>query len=137
VMAIGDSMTAAFAAEDHDILTAILEYRTDSWAIGANETAVTVYNLIEHFNKKAVGGSVKNTLPFDVLKMKDNKFWEVNFKSSVLNAAVSEAELHNIGEQIEYLGNMTREHYPAEFEGWVGFHIPIRPSTNSICCRNC
>ena len=37
-------MTAAFAAYDTDLVNGFIEYRSESWAIGADPTAVTTFN---------------------------------------------------------------------------------------------
>jgi len=131
VMAIGDSMTAAFAAYDNDPITAFLEYRAESWAIGANPDSLTVYNLINYFNPSAVCGAMNNTIPFDVLRMKDHDFWETNFWPSRCDAAVSEAQLRDIGEQIDYLGNMSKIYFPSELKGWKLLIILI--GANDLC----
>lgn len=38
-------MTAAFAADDTDLLNGFIEYRSDSWAIGADPVAITTFNF--------------------------------------------------------------------------------------------
>lgn len=38
-------MTAAFAADDTDFINGFVEYRSDSWCIGANPPAVTLFNF--------------------------------------------------------------------------------------------
>ena len=38
-------MTAAFAADDTDLLNGFIEYRSDSWAIVADPVAITTFNF--------------------------------------------------------------------------------------------
>lgn len=58
VMAIGDSMTAAFAAEG-----GIWEYRDESFSIGQGEGKQTLPNYIKQFSPNVYGGSVKDHFP--------------------------------------------------------------------------
>jgi hypothetical protein len=86
VMAMGDSITAgnrivettisyvlifsiAFAAHDTDLFNGFIEYRSDSWSIGADPTANTLFNFFSHFNSNAQGGAIGNSLPIDVYRM--------------------------------------------------------------------
>ena len=39
-------MTAAFAADDTDFWDGFVEYRSESWCIGANASAVTLFNFL-------------------------------------------------------------------------------------------
>jgi len=62
VMAMGDSITAAFGAQAGSILSVFNEYRGISWSIGGIKTldtgVLTVPNLIRQYNPNVVGFSV-------------------------------------------------------------------------------
>jgi len=55
VMAIGDSITAAFGLEGRS--GGLDEFRGQSWSVGGDENAVTVANFIKYFNPSLVGYS--------------------------------------------------------------------------------
>jgi phospholipase B1 len=59
VMAMGDSVTAAFAAlgEQHDIKD-VYEYRGISWSIGGDPNSTTIPSLLKHYNPDLVGASI-------------------------------------------------------------------------------
>eukprot|EP01113_Clastostelium_recurvatum_P050823 TRINITY_DN971_c0_g1_i1.p1 TRINITY_DN971_c0_g1~~TRINITY_DN971_c0_g1_i1.p1 ORF type:complete len:368 (-),score=69.39 TRINITY_DN971_c0_g1_i1:122-1225(-) len=56
VMSLGDSITAAFGLEGE--AGALNEYRGQSWDIGADNNATTLYNYFKQFNPNLQGGSV-------------------------------------------------------------------------------
>jgi phospholipase B1 len=65
VAALGDSITAAYGANATTILTDTVQYRGQSWAIGAQyvmEQLATMVNILAKFNTKkpVYGGSVGN-----------------------------------------------------------------------------
>jgi phospholipase B1 len=62
VMALGDSLTAAFGAEKFmgdfkDWLKNLFEYRGKSFSIGADPGMVTIPNILSHYRPDVVGGS--------------------------------------------------------------------------------
>ncbi len=128
---MGDSITAAFSAHDTDLVNGFIEYRSDSWSIGADPSATTLFNFFKTFNTNVQGGSTGNSLPIDVYRMQKNDFPQVDPKTSLLNAAVSEAKLDDIGDQIAYLKNMTNMFYANISSSWKFINILI--GANDIC----
>jgi len=62
VMAIGDSITAAFGADSKSIFTVFTEYRGLSFSIGGdkfyNASVITLANILREFNPKVQGFSI-------------------------------------------------------------------------------
>eukprot|EP00698_Gefionella_okellyi_P002206 TRINITY_DN1202_c0_g1_i2.p1 TRINITY_DN1202_c0_g1~~TRINITY_DN1202_c0_g1_i2.p1 ORF type:complete len:362 (+),score=67.54 TRINITY_DN1202_c0_g1_i2:40-1125(+) len=90
VMALGDSISAGFAMKtgwipDPDIL----EYRNAVFDIGGGAGEMTVPNFLMHYNPKLQGAATHPTLPLT--------------KGSQLDAAVSEAKVEHLMDQVDYL----------------------------------
>lgn len=64
----------AFAAHDTDLFNGFIECRSDSWSIGADPTANTLFNFFKHFNSNTQGGAIGNSLPIDVYRMEVGNF---------------------------------------------------------------
>jgi len=126
--ALGDSITAAFAMHN-----GVLEYRHDTFSIGANSSATTIVNYLKHYNPTLMGGAAKNVVPLDVTyKNKTVYLMEYN-NATRLNAGISEAKAEDLFEQIDYLEWAMRHKYPTDvFE--KGFKvITIFIGANNLC----
>jgi phospholipase B1 len=93
VMALGDSITAGFGLGGREGL--FEEFRGQSWSIGGDPGAITLFNFFKHFNPNVVGASLGTH--FAELPYTD--YWP----NDHLNAAQSNAGVDNLLYQIDYL----------------------------------
>jgi len=106
VMALGDSITAAFGLKG--AYGGLEEYRGQSWSIGGDSDAVTLANFFKYYNSSVQGASLSNHIvevcmgPF----CPGHQYWP---DLDVLNAAQSGAWIQNLPYQIKYLKAMLKK----------------------------
>jgi len=131
VMAMGDSITAAFAAKG-----GVLEYRELSWAIGTGSSSqMTVPWLMGQYTKAAgtnhtiSGMSTKAVVPNDILHMPHDDYHP---KTDFLNVAESEGAVHrgSMDEQWAYLLPALKT-YPEYQARWK--HLTVWMTANDVC----
>lgn len=102
VMAMGDSMTAAFGAEALPV-----EYRGISYSTGGDQNATTIAKYLQHYNPDLDGMGYKTSIPLTPY-------------CSGLNCAVSGAVVEDLPSQLEHLTNhlksKTYEKYQDEWK---------------------
>ena len=87
VMAMGDSITAAFAAR-----SGLKEGRDISWSIGVGEAdQLTLPYMLSQYSPKLVGASSKAVLPNDITHLPSHDYHP---KTDHLNVAESEGAVH-------------------------------------------
>eukprot|EP00040_Diaphanoeca_grandis_P038567 m.256773 g.256773 ORF g.256773 m.256773 type:complete len:372 (+) comp34681_c0_seq1:128-1243(+) len=101
VMAMGDSITAAFAAR-----ATLLEARDASWSIGVgSDDQLTLPHLLEYYSPKVEGQSTKAVLPKDIAHMPHND-WHP--ETDHMNVAESEGAVHR-GSMVEQWGFLSSQ----------------------------
>jgi len=131
VMALGDSITAAFGLQGAS--GELNEYRGQSWAIGGDSGATTLPNFFNHFTNKPVQGASRG-----------NHFVEVCLGPSIcpghqyhpeldqLNAAQSGAWIQNLLYQISFLKQQIKNNPNIDMnKDWKVLTILIGP--NNLC----
>ncbi|KAG8904239.1 hypothetical protein FRB99_002059 [Tulasnella sp. 403] len=133
VMAVGDSITAGAFAEGirQDIVTSFAEWRGVSYAGGGDPGAMTVPNLIKHYNNTVRGGSVGRNLVPEVCfgPICSPTGW--NSEVDRFNAARSGAMAQNLLHEIrDYLVPQLRYHNisDADFK-YMSFQV----GSNDLC----
>ncbi|EFA79186.1 phospholipase [Heterostelium album PN500] len=113
VMGLGDSITAGFGISYHKIGDFVGESRGVSWSMGGDLHEPTIPNFLSQVGATIKGQSHGTMLPFLHFLPKSIRSFSRDFTICQLNAAVSQAELEDVQEQIQYLS----------------FHIPrVSPS---------
>lgn len=98
VMAMGDSITAAFASRGLLRDDMPLEFRKDSWSIGeGSDDAMTLPYLISHFNKSLAGFASANTVP----QTPTTGYLEYN--KDFMDAALSSARVTDLPRELDHL----------------------------------
>ncbi|KAI8906981.1 hypothetical protein DFJ77DRAFT_476145 [Powellomyces hirtus] len=109
VMAIGDSITAAFAAEGMKLnpLENILENRGISFTMGGDKGAVTVANMLKRFSPKIVGASTGDR----IVSLCSGRLCGIGgyFPQDRFNAALSGAKVENLDRELNYLIKTVKE----------------------------
>ena len=118
VMAMGDSMTAAFGAEDYP-----LEYRGVSYSTGGDPNASTVATFLQHYNPDLDGMGYKTSVPLTPY-------------CSGLNCAVSGAVVEDLPSQLSHLTNhLNSKTYKKYQDEWKLLTIFI--GANNACgCKS-
>jgi len=101
VLALGDSITAAFGLEG--IEGGIFEFRGQSWSIGADEGETTLFNFFKYYNPKVKGGSMSYHFPEVCLGPNFCPNYQYRPSYDILNAAQSGAWVQNIPIQLTFL----------------------------------
>jgi phospholipase B1 len=101
ILAMGDSITAAFGLEG--IEGGIDEYRGQSWSIGNDDGATTLFNFFQYYNPNVKGGSVSNHFPEICLGVNFCPPDQYRPSYDLLNGAQSGAWVQNLDVQIDYL----------------------------------
>lgn len=127
IAAMGDSITAAFAAKSRNVLEIFVEFRGVSWSAGGDKTleeVTTLPNIIKKYNKNVKGYSVKTTPP------KISIPWR-----SHLNVAVSGAIATDLPGQAETLIKRLKKYDDYE-DSWKVLTLWI--GGNDLCayCKN-
>jgi len=78
-----------------------------------------------------VGGSIGDSLPFDAWRLEHHDFPQITSNVSLLNAAVSMAQLSDVGNQIQYLVNVSAHYFPSRLNEWKVISILI--GANDLC----
>ena len=126
VMAVGDSITAAFSARSD-----LLEARDISWSTGVgNAQQLTVPFMISRFNPKVAGASTKAVLPADLPHIPHGDYHPM---TDHLNVAESEGAVHrnSMVEQWSYLNASARLYEPAFSHGWK--MLTVWMTANDVC----
>jgi len=122
IMAMGDSITAAFAEDFSNIFDGIKEYRGHSWSIGGDgsvqEGIITVANILKFYNPSLKGFSTGKNSP----GRKEN---------SNLNAAVSGAIVQDMNSQVDYLLATLNANHKTWKDQWKVLTIFI--GGNNLC----
>ncbi|KAG8738961.1 hypothetical protein FRC12_016473 [Ceratobasidium sp. 428] len=135
-MAIGDSITAGAFAQGinrQDLLLNFVEFRGLSYAGGGDPGAITMPNLLKHYNKTLIGGSLGNNpgveLCFGALCPIGSVGW--NQPVDQLNAAQSGALASNLLHEVrDYLVPQVKAlKIPANRYKYLSFQI----GSNDLC----
>ncbi|KAI9252814.1 hypothetical protein BDA99DRAFT_540810 [Phascolomyces articulosus] len=112
--ALGDSIMAGFALEgiNDDLggtgllnLSTLTEFRGKSWGIGGDEGAITLANLVKHYNSSLEGPSVGKHFAY-FCKEDDGDGCDAQFKHGevdVLDAAISGGIAASLDMELDYL----------------------------------
>merc|ERR1712086_173702 len=129
-MAMGDSITAAFAAR-----AGIQEDRDLSWSAGeGSKDQITFPWLISEYNRDVEGMSVKRTIPFGLEHLPHGDY---HSKTDHLNFAESSGAVHlnSLDEQYALM-QTAKEQYPDFDESWKV--LTVWMTANDFCgeCHN-
>lgn len=125
VMAMGDSITAGFAARG-----TLKEARDISWSIGqGTQDQLTLPRLIDYYNRQVQGSSTKAVLPKDITHLPHGDYHP---DSDHMNVAESSGAVHrgSFPEQWEYLRQQAST-YPGFETGWKV--LTIWMMANDVC----
>jgi len=114
VMAMGDSITAAFGAEN--VLNQLMEFRGKSFSMGSDPTAETIPNFLRNFNPRLMGMSSGHH-PYKV-EIGSDATGPTKYIPDVdnLNAAQSGSRTKHLNQQLDYLLWMLRHRYADQWE---------------------
>jgi len=108
VMALGDSITAAFGV--HGASGGLVEARGQSWSIGMDPGAITAANFIKYFNPNVTGGSVGSHLTELCYGPLCPPF-QYKPKEDLLNSAQSGAMISDlVTHEVDYLVRQVKDH---------------------------
>ena len=133
VAAVGDSITAAFAAR-----ASLDEARDISWCIGkGTSSALTLPWMIGQYNPEVTGMSTKKRLPKNIFHLPDGDY---SAKTDHLNVAESEGAVHrgSMDQQWHYLTTQSAKY--ANFDtAWKV--VTVWMTANDVCgagneCKN-
>ncbi|KAI9255158.1 hypothetical protein BDA99DRAFT_562429 [Phascolomyces articulosus] len=145
IAALGDSIMAGFALEGINDgeggtgilnISAVTEFRGQSWGIGGDDGAITLANFVNHYNSSLEGPSegshiatiCHGTLCLDMFR---------NPKVDVLNAALSGAIAMNLDDELDYLIPRMKELPNVNFEtDWKMITIQIGSNDQCASCLN-
>ncbi|KAI9272885.1 hypothetical protein BDA99DRAFT_432643 [Phascolomyces articulosus] len=137
IAALGDSLMAGFAMEginDNDggsgilNISAVTEFRGQSWGIGGDDGAITLANFVNHYNASLEGPAEGSHIV---------TFCQGNSKVDVLNAALSGAIAMNLDEELNYLIPRMKELPNVDFENdWKLITIQIGSNDQCASCLN-
>jgi phospholipase B1 len=105
-LAMGDSITAAFAAKENLKLDGIREFRGISWAIGGDAGAHTVPNFFARVSGKKsppYDASLGDQIPLEAVNIKVHPIRDWDPLVDQLNGAVSLAKVQDLDTQMDYL----------------------------------
>jgi phospholipase B1 len=124
-MAMGDSMTAGFAAMGRDTLDLFDEWRGLSGFVGGDKGATTVPNFFQHYNPSVIGASVgRHFLEW--------AGWDHQPEQDRLNAAQSNAGAVDLQSQLDYLlGQMAANPNIDVANDWKFLNLII--GANDVC----
>ena len=128
VMAMGDSITAAFAAR-----STLFEGRDISWSIGAGSAEqLTLPYLISQYSTSVSGQSVKAVLPKDITNLPDGDYHP---DTDHLNVAESSGAVHR-GSMVQQWGYLSKavadeSQYPKFNASWKV--LTIWMMANDVC----
>eukprot|EP01132_Coremiostelium_polycephalum_P000560 gene560-705_t len=132
VMALGDSITAAFGLTFKKFGDFIGESRGKSWLIGGEKTHPTIPVFLNLIGANTTGQSYGNTIPYIHFLPKGVRKSARDVKSCQLNAAESQGGIVDIDEQIEYLQKTFKDIPNADFnKDWKMISLFI--GLNDIC----
>mmetsp|Transcript_81212 Transcript_81212/g.156862 ORF Transcript_81212/g.156862 Transcript_81212/m.156862 type:complete len:380 (+) Transcript_81212:42-1181(+) len=98
IMAMGDSITAAFASRGPVKDNMPLEFRKFSWSIGQGSAeAMTLPYLIHHFNSSLTGYASANTVP------QTPTTGYLEYDNDFMDAALSRARVANLPRELNHL----------------------------------
>ena len=129
VMALGDSITAAFAVRSD-----LYEGRDISWSVGVGDPGhITLPFLMQQYNARQTieGMSTKKVLPNDITKLPHNDYHP---KTDHLNVAESSGAVHrgSLEEQWAFLTTAAKGYPASAFEkGWKV--ITLWMTANDVC----
>ncbi|KYQ93121.1 hypothetical protein DLAC_05746 [Tieghemostelium lacteum] len=104
IMAMGDSITAAFALSYQKIGDFIGESRGMSWVIGGDGgNCSTIPNFMKSVGCNITGQSYGKSLPYHHFMPESIRSHSRDVDTCQLNAAVSQSRLKDLVEQLEYL----------------------------------
>lgn len=135
-MSIGDSITAGFAMVDESFLGSFFEYRGQVATMGVDPGAVTTPNFIQKISGRTVkGGSIKRSLPWEVIEWRQRKIRPHNPPIDHLNAAQGMATSRAISAQTDYLiKQMVQEGVDVE-KDWKMLTIFIGANDICVSCK--
>lgn len=128
VMALGDSITAAFGAMGRNVgISKLLnEFRGLSFAGGADTNTTSLYTAFRHYYPKLVGGSTGNHLLV--------KTGMTYYPNDALNAAQSGAHSYELNIQIDRLKKVMKTNFSSLMSEWKFASLFI--GANDVC-SNC
>ena len=134
-LAMGDSITAAFAAKEHVKLDGIREFRGLSWSIGGDVDAYTVPNFfarVSGHRSAPLGASLGVQIPLEAVKIKGHPIRDWDPRVDQLNGAVSLAKIEDLDAQMDYLVAEVKKIKGIDFENdWKVLTILI--GANNLC----
>jgi hypothetical protein len=139
-LAMGDSITAAFAAKDLFKLDGIREFRGISWSIGGDDGAYTVPNFFQRVSgfphSHAHGSSLGVQIPLEAVKIKGHAVRSWDPRVDQLNGAVSLAKVQDLDVQMDYLVAEAKKIQGLDFErDWKVLTILIGANNLCISCE--
>jgi len=138
-MALGDSMTAAFAAKSHFVLDGLREYRGLAYCTGGDEGEYTIPNFLEHTTGRRLPGvSVGESIPFDAIEWNKHIIRPHNPPKDHLDAAQSQAKVQDVlRDQVDYLVQQLNATEGIDFNNdWKMLTILIGANNAGGSCRN-
>jgi phospholipase B1 len=137
-LAMGDSITAAFAAKENLKLDGIREFRGISWAIGGDAGAFTVPNYFARVSGQTsppYGASLGDQIPLEAVKIKGHPIRDWDPRVDQLNGAVSLAKVEDLDAQMDYLVAEAKKIKGLDFENdWKVMTIMIGANNLCISC---
>ena len=135
-LAMGDSITAAFAAKEILKLDGIREFRGLSWSIGGDDDAYTVPNFFArvsgHVHKAPLGASLGVQIPLEAVNIKGHPIRDWDPRVDQLNGAVSLAKIQDLDAQMDYLVAQSKKTPGLDFgNDWKVLTILI--GANNLC----
>jgi phospholipase B1 len=139
IAALGDSITAAFAADGLE--GGPLEYRGQSWSIGGDPNATTLANFFKNYSPEVQGASVGVHTPEVCLGVEfcpDGQYWPT---MDNLNSAQSGAWIQNWPRMFDFLMKQMQSNPKIDYQkDWkvltvfIGANVRLS-SCNSRCLR--
>lgn len=133
IMALGDSVSAGFYARSRSALE-LFEWRGVSYVTGADEGAITLANLVNHYASGLVGGS--HGKQYTTLCPVGDDMCTPQLEPDVagMNAAISGAHASNLAHETEYLIRQYLDS-PKSNDGWTFLNVMV--GANDQCQYGC
>jgi hypothetical protein len=140
-LAMGDSITAAFAAKENIKLDGIREFRGISWSIGGDDGAYTLPNYFARVagnpHSPPLGASLGDQIPLEAVKIKGRPIRDWDPRVDQLNGAVSLAKVQDLDTQMDYLVAQAKKMKGLDFENdWKVMTVFIGANNLCMSCEN-
>jgi hypothetical protein len=139
-LAMGDSITAAFAAKENIKLDGIREFRGISWSIGGDDGAYTLPNYFARVSgpphSPPLGASLGDQIPLEAVKIKGHPIRDWDPRVDQLNGAVSLAKVQDLDTQMDYLVAQAKKIKGLDFgNDWKVLTLFIGANNLCISCE--